>query len=233
MTRLMLTPFVAVALCLTTVELMAGGPPRLCLPVDGVTLENAADCAKLLKVKLGDQIVSSRNFSGVQVMPKSEQSYIVLYLDLRKRGDSLSLADIDAAFSGSKFSVPRDKICLFGQVTVELACDEAPQKLLDQLASRKNIKVVSSKQVKDRHFVTLSIPFADGFTQQLFRSFGKDPVNHTLTATPTSSADGLLQYDDLKKYCQESDVKLGDVRWSSSWHCRIFGAVTLSGSKEK
>jgi hypothetical protein len=43
---------VAAAFLIASAPLMAGGPPVVFLPVNGVTTENAAACAEVLSTKL-------------------------------------------------------------------------------------------------------------------------------------------------------------------------------------
>ena len=58
----------AIVLGLMPLELLAGGPPRLCLPVDGVTADNADECAARLASALKDKLWTHPDTpTGVQI----------------------------------------------------------------------------------------------------------------------------------------------------------------------
>src|SRR5262245_10044312 len=99
----------AVVLCLAAAPLMAGGPPVLFLPVNGVTAENAEACAKVLKAKLGSQF-GSRSYD-VKVLERSGTWQIAFPIEKDVR-----LSDFTSALKGSPYSISVDELSLFGHV---------------------------------------------------------------------------------------------------------------------
>src|SRR5262245_33548379 len=99
MFRLALTRTVTAALVLLPMACVAGGPPWLCLPVDGVTAENSPACAERLKAKLEDKQPDYQDFRGFQLKPAGGQWYLMFHFD-----KDVALSDIDAALKGSPFS---------------------------------------------------------------------------------------------------------------------------------
>ena len=88
-----------------------GGPPRLCLPVDGVTSATANQCADRIAQALGERAVGK-----VVVRENDKQWYVLFHYDAKR----VTLAELDQALKGSAFSIPRDKLRLFGHVMLEI-----------------------------------------------------------------------------------------------------------------
>src|SRR5688572_6220115 len=97
-------------------RLIAGGPPFLCLPIDGVTPDNATACATLIDAKLENLRWSHPEWSnGVAIHEQPSQPYMTFYMK-----EDVRLSNIDAALKGSEFTIPRDRLRLFGHVILEI-----------------------------------------------------------------------------------------------------------------
>ena len=96
----------AAAFLLLPARLMAGGPPFLCLPVDGVTAENVQACTRLLNSKLENKLwPHSSRLHGVKLMERTNQWYLAFYMDKDVR-----LSDVQAALQASEFSIPEGRL---------------------------------------------------------------------------------------------------------------------------
>src|SRR5262245_47739204 len=97
----------------------AGGPPYLCLPLDGVNAGNVQKCTELLDSKLAGKFFEQGNWPrGVKISERSGQWYLAFYM-----GSDVRLSDVTSALEGSGASVPLDKLRFFGHVILEI---EAP-----------------------------------------------------------------------------------------------------------
>src|SRR5262245_40940778 len=144
-----LLALIAAMLFLLPLTVSAGGPPLLCLPIDGATAANADDCATRVAAALGNDIHEA-------AMRQNDGQW---FLTFHFNRDRVRLADIDAALKGSPFSVPRDKLCLFGDVILEVDVrDAAADKLLADLSTLKLVSVSESKRVDGTLLVTLTLP---------------------------------------------------------------------------
>ena len=65
---------VAIVLLMLPAQLLAGGAPRLFVPIDNVSAKNASECSKLITDYFGKRI------SGVKLEDHKGQWYATLYL---------------------------------------------------------------------------------------------------------------------------------------------------------
>ena len=112
---------VTVMLLFTGGPLMAGGHPRLCLPIDGVTAENAEECTHLvlsaLERPLGDD----------------EQWYLRVFFSR-----ALILTQTEDALADSQLPFPHERLGLLGHFILEIDADtEMRDMLLADLAGRR------------------------------------------------------------------------------------------------
>src|SRR5688572_30395535 len=113
---------------LVPAQALAGGPPWLCLPVEGVTPGNAAAGAELLTRKLGPWLSPHvRGERDVQLRRHGDQWRLTFYM-----GKDVRLSDVETALRGSGYSVPRDKLRMFGHAILEI---EAPAGTEDNLVA--------------------------------------------------------------------------------------------------
>src|SRR5262245_53234204 len=158
------------ALLLSSAPLLAGGPPRLCLPVHGVTADTADACARRIADALGEKV------SEIEVRANGKQWYALFSAD----ADRLTLGQLDAAFKGSPFSIPRDNLRVFGPVVLEVEIDEATApKLLADLKAVKHLRVDESKREAGVLRVTTATPMTRHFGREALE-FGKRPIETEL-----------------------------------------------------
>ena len=81
-------------------------------------------------------------------------------------GGYVKLSDVEAALDGSIFSVPRDKLRVFGHVTLEVKTRARPEELENDLAAMEFVSVGESKTDQDVLLVTVDMPY--------WRSFGAE-----------------------------------------------------------
>ena len=226
----------ALVFVLDAASLMAGGPPRLCLPVEGVTEGNADACAKLLADALGDKLWSHPGRpAGVQIHRDGREAYATC--DLEK---PVALSDVEAVLKGSKFSVPRDKLHLFGHVTLEIdAGKAAAEKLTSDLAAIDFVSVEESKSDKGILRVTVDMPYpatADrvhqewkSLSDEVFQRNGFSSDQSTRSEPAAKSRD-LPSYGALRDAVAKHKASLRDIRWNSDWRCRMLGGVAVADS---
>jgi hypothetical protein len=215
---------VAAILLLSPAPLLAGGLPRLCLPVDGVTTENAKDCAKLLADALGKQT------EQFEVLQNDKQWYATF----RYNREPVTLSELDAALKGSPFSIPREKLHLFGHVMLEVEIGEvAEQKLLTDLKAVKHLKFEESKRDKGTLFVIVVMPYSkyfgrdtDDFGKVSFGKelFGTEQSDFGPKANPPATARDLPSYAALRAVVEKNQGSLKGIRWNG-WACRVLGGV--------
>jgi hypothetical protein len=209
--------------------LLAGGPPRLCLPIDGVTTGTVDECAGRIADALG------KRAEGKVVLRENEKQWYVLF---HFNAEQVTLAELDQALKGSKFSIPRDKLRLFGHVMLEIRVDEAAQpKLLADLKQVKHLTIEESKRDNGVLFVTAVMPYPhpaarardpEGFavrplSEERFSAQYSDLAPRT--ATPITARD-LPSYEALRAIAEKHDGKLTGIRWKS-WVCRVLGGVAV------
>jgi hypothetical protein len=207
-------------------QLLAGGPPRLCLPLDGVTAEKGDDCIRRLAGALGDRVAK------VELRQNDGQWYAISHL--RK---DVRLSEVEAALAGSPFSVPRDRLRLFGhvQLEVELRSGE-PAGLIAGLKGLEHVAVDGSKAGKGALLVTLDVPYPEhaGRTLDLASvPFAKETFRRTFGSAkgtspePPAAAPALPRHSAVRDVVAKHAAVLKDVRWSVSHGCRMLGCIAL------
>jgi hypothetical protein len=227
--KLFLSAATAAALMLPT-PLLAGGPPRLCLPIDGVTESTVNECADRIALALG------KRAEGKVVLRENEKQWYVLF---HFNAEQVTLAELDQALKGSRFSIPRDKLRFFGHVMLEFKVDEATQpKLLADLKAVKHLTIEETKRDNGLLFVTAVTPYPaarardpEGFASRPL-SEERYSAQHSdiapRTATPISARE-LPSYEALRAIAEKHEGKLTGIRWKS-WACRVLGAVAVRDS---
>lgn len=230
-------PFSAVAAAcfLFTAQAMAGGPPMLCIPIDGVTPGNAELCAKRLDTALGARVWRYAGRPELQMQQSGEQWYAVLHLK-----QDVALSEIEAALKGSVFSVPRDRLRLFGQVTLVIDGRELPAGLTADLAAIEQVRFGESSQERGDVLATVDMPYPvmnaehdrESLAWEKFQwtDFSTNPApGHNAGAPATRET--LPTVDDLRQVVVRHDAKLKDLLWSASWGCRPLGGVVVPDSE--
>jgi hypothetical protein len=228
MARNLSIPAVVGALFLTGAQLMAGGPPRLCLPVDGVNSGNAEACTRRLTGALGDKV------DRLELRQNEAQWYALFRL-----ARDVRLSEVEAALAGSPFSVPRDRLRLFGHVTLEVENGAAKHdKLTGDLGALKYVSVGESDNGKGVLLVTVDMPYPEDagretaafgrvpFARQAFRRTDFSSGVATKSEQP-ASADTLPSYIAMRDALAKHDARLKDLRWSANLGCRMLGCVSI------
>jgi hypothetical protein len=216
----LLTITAAAVLFLLPLHTRAGGPPLLCLPIDGATADNADACATRvqLALDLGEEIQR----------PSMRQNDGQWYLTFHFNRDRVRLAEIDAALKGSPFSVPRDKLRLFGDVILEVDVrDGSADKLLADLKTQKHVLVSESKREDGTLLVTLTLPAPQhdvrspatfgsvSFQSETFQSEGQSDA---------AKASELPTFAVLRGAIEKHNASLKGLRWNC-WGCRALGCI--------
>jgi hypothetical protein len=221
-------PAVVAAVCLLFPTLThAGGPPRLIIPIDGVTPESVKECADLFSAKLTDKLW--RFDRSVELQRHSEQWYLTFSM-----GDDVDLGGVVEALQGSPFSIPREELRFFGPVCLKLDADAAVRKdLLSDLEELKYVSVASSEDQKDCLEVTLDMPYPYVKNGRVRESVGWDEFrrndfsfDQSTRSEPPATAGMLPSFKDIHDVLAKHNATLTEIHWSQNYACRQLGCVT-------
>jgi hypothetical protein len=227
--RLSAAAIIAATLMFPTL-LVAGGPPRLCLPIDGVTADQVEACAKLLTEKLAAKI-SPDPYGGVRMHEYKDQRYFSFYM-----GEDVRLSQIEAALKGSGFSVPRGRLRFFGHAVLEVETGDAQvNDMLSALEKVDHVSVDQSqlKHEKERLLVTVDMPYPvedrpreerAGWETFARCDFSSD--QSTRSEAPTT-AEKLPDYGAFRDVLAKYNVSLTDICWDPQYACRPQGGVAV------
>jgi hypothetical protein len=208
-------------LLMTSAQAIAGGPARLCLPIDGVTEKNASACGQQIATALRDKLWSDDSNQGVQLQMHQNQWYAVA--SLLPNAD-IKLTDFESALAGSDFSIPRDRLRLFGSVRLELdVSPDAEAALVNELAREFRGKAELTKRELKTLCVTFVLPYEK--ERDIFLSLSRAAITGSSTDS-TSPADALPSYAELQHVIAKHHGRLNDISWSGAWACRVLGSVT-------
>ncbi len=204
----------------------AGGPPWLCLPVDGVTADNARECGELLGAKLESKLWQHDGpYREVRVNRHRDQWYASMSIS-----QDVRLSEVEAALKGSPFSVPRDKLRLFGHVVLEIDAGATPAKaLLAAVDALDTATIAASEEHDGRLLVTVEMPYPKAPHRD---AVGWDEFETSYVAEPrtretiSATAGTLPGFEEFQGLAAKSDATLTDIRWSIDYWCRPLGAVT-------
>jgi hypothetical protein len=210
---------------------LAGGPPWVSVPIDGVNAKNSQACAEKIGAALKDKIFpGSEAYSGVNIGEHNGQHYAMFHMQ-----KDVTLSDVEAALRGTSFTIPRDKIRLFGHTVLEVQADEAQgKKLLADLESLNPVWVAESNQADKKLRVTLEMPYPAETTggrpsQKSVGTWQKYQRNDFMQEGPKTddvyAVAELPTYNTLRDTIAKSGGKLEDVRWSTQYACRAVGCI--------
>jgi hypothetical protein len=231
------TVVITAALALIGERVIAGGPPMLCLPIDGVTAENGEECRQLLVAKLENKLLPDQDaFRAIQLREHASQWYVTLYF-----GEELGLSDVEAALEGSRFWIPRERLHLFGHLILKIDADAKSQaELLGSLKAGEYFLVADSITKDNRLFVTVNMPYPNEDLRRKPISFDRETFhwNHyasdpSIVSRAPATADMLPSCDMFHEIVAKHSASLDDIRWSTDHACRTVGgvAVTKPGAK--
>jgi hypothetical protein len=225
----------AIGVSLCSLPAMAGGPPWLCLPVAGVNSDNADQCAQLVVKALGEKIWHDpQRASAVMLQEDQNQHYLVLYLRHNVR-----LSDIEKIFEGTEFTIPREKLHLFGHVVLEIECDDDAQgELLESLKQLQHVSVAESERDSKLLRVTVDMPYPEiveqaggdhvGWDRFVRMDYSSDQKTRN---EPPASVDMLPTYGGFESVISDHQGSLRTVCWSVEHACRPLGAVVAHGKQ--
>jgi hypothetical protein len=223
---------VAAVLLLWPARLIAGGPPWLCLPVDGVTADNVKECTDLLTDKLKGKFAPNRaRYNNVELHNHANQWYLTFYM-----GEDVGLREVEAALKGSRFSVPRDRLRLFGHVILEIDAGKATDKqLLAALEALNYVSVAKSEHKDDLLLVTVDMPYPveDNRRENLTAGWDKFERNdfasdQATKSEPAATPRTLPSYEAFRGIVAKHKASLKDIRWSTHYACRPLGGVAVA-----
>jgi hypothetical protein len=209
----------------------AGGPPILCLPLEGVQAGNVERCTELLNERLAGKFFEHGSLPrGVKLSERSGQWYLAFYM-----GSDVRLSDVTSALEGSGASVPLDKLRFFGHVILEI---DAPAKsrpaLLTDLSALSSASVAGSKSDKDRLLVTLDMPYpvesgrsdldSVGWVSFQRNDFASNPAKR---AESPATAEKLPGHRAISDVIKKHHASLTGIRWSTDFACRALGCVAV------
>ena len=207
----------------------AGGPPMLCLPIDGVTAENVRECTKLLAAKLESKLFpKAEDFRPINVRQFGDQWYLTFYF-----ADDVALSEVESALEGSRFSIPRDQLHFFGHLVLEIDASSIPPKdLAAGLDALAYISVGESEATPHRLLLTVDMPYPEkdfrsvpeAMAECRFQPHGVSSDPSANSAQP-ATAEQLPTYNSLHDVLAKREAKLSDVRWTTEFACRCVGGV--------
>jgi len=220
----------AVLLSLPT-AVFAGGPPWLCLPIDGVTEKTAPACAELLTKNLHDKLWKDGDLS-VKVVAYEGQWYATFSM-----GTEVTLGDVEEALKGSKLSVVKGNLRLFGHVILEIDPQKGSAKdLALKLDEIKEVSIEETASKEGKLLVTIDMPYPAHDSSKERGTIGwttfqrSDLSSDVSDRSPKTAAD-LPTYDDLQAVVSKCGGKLKDLHWSQNFACRTLGGVTVKKTK--
>lgn len=226
--------FAVVAACLLCPgSLFAGGAPWLCLPVDGVKPHTVKVCTDLLNARLDSKLW--RLERRIEIQEHANQWYVSFHM-----GRSVALSEVAAALKGSDFSIPHDKLRLFGHAILEIAPGTTPHtELLADLKTLNYVSVAESEDKNDRLLVTVDMPYPEFHRGQerlsvAWDTFRRNGLNSNPASKPEAPATAatLPSYNAFRDLVAKHDASLKDVRWSENYGCRPLGCVAAPAAEE-
>jgi hypothetical protein len=210
----------------------AGGPPWLCLPIDGVNAENAQEAADLLASKLADKIwQSSDEQQPVKIRQHEQQWYLTFYM-----GNDIKLSDVRIALLGSKFDVASNRLHLFGHVDLLIDPKGADrQKLLRALDAVDYVSIAESTDKDSQLLVTLDLPYPAGDNEiehgavgwKEFRRNDLSTDQEARSKESPATPDALPHQATLAGVVQQNGAVLKEIRWTTTYACRALGGVAV------
>lgn len=208
----------------------AGGPPWLCLPMDGVTEKTAPACAELLTTKLQHKLWKNGD-RAVKVVPYEGEWYATFSM-----GTDVTLGEVEAALQGSKLSVAKGSLHLFGHVILEIDPQKGSAKdLTAKLDDIKEVSIAETATKDGKLLVTLDMPYPTADSSRERGSVGWTTFQRSDLSTDDAdrtakTASELPTYDDLQKAVKSGGGRIKDLRWSDEFACRTLGGVVAKPS---
>ncbi len=232
MSRNLVGPTFAALLLLVPAHVLAGGPPWLSLPIDGVTGANADECGR----RLAQSLHRPLGEDGITMGQREDQWYLSVVLE-----EDAALGEIEDAFQDSGFSVAKDRLRLFGHAILAIEIGAKPlEGLLKDLEAMPRLAVEESSSEAGGLLVTLDMPYplSDKNDLPFRKQVGWSVFAGTDFSTPSTRSEGrttareLPSFDDLRETIAKHDARLVDIRWSTKYACRPLGGVACADTDD-
>jgi hypothetical protein len=210
----------------------AGGPPWLCLPIDGVTEKTALACAELLSTKLQDKLWKYEGNLRVKVAAHEGQWYATFPM-----GKEVALSEVEAALKGSKLTVAKGSLRLFGHVILEIDPRKGSAKdIIAKLDELKEVSIAETESKEGKLLVTIDMPYPADDSRRERGTVGWTSFRRTDLSTETGdrsprTASELPTHEDLQTVVSKCGGNLQDLRWSQNFACRTLGGVIARKTK--
>jgi hypothetical protein len=219
---------VATLFLLLPTRLLAGGPPWLTVPIDGLNADNTKAVTEQLSAKLKDKLYPPDVFRGVAILQNRDQSYATLYMK-----EDVRLHDIETALKGTGVSVPRNRLHLFGHAILEIdSGDRSAKQLLAALEALDHVSVAKSETKDGLLLVTVDMPYPPD--NQRGESVAWDKFvrgdlssNQSTRSEPAATPQTLPSFSAFRDIVAKHKATLKDVRWSTEYACRSVGCVAV------
>jgi hypothetical protein len=136
----------------------------------------------------------------------------------------VALSDIEAALRGSAYSVPRDKLRLFGQATLSVQTQRTADEFKADLEQLPFVVVDSIEQQDQRFQVTIDMPYWLKVGDATFQRTDFSSAASS-KSEPKASCHELPSYDRLRDVVARHNGQLTDIHWSAYLGCRMLGAA--------
>jgi hypothetical protein len=216
---------------------LAGGPPMLCLPIDGITAVNVDAFTTLLATRLDSKLFPQEGkFRRLEVREFSDQWYVTFYFR-----EDVTLGEVERALKGSSFSIPRDRLRFFGHVVLEIdAGTTAPKDLAAAMDAIEYVSIGELEVKPNRLLLTIDMPYPE----KDFRAVPDAIVGaafqwNDLSSAPSPESDSLATAeqlptcDTLSERLARRNAKLVDIRWTTAHACRCVGGVAAEDADRK
>lgn len=226
----------ALALVLVPAQLLAGGPAWLCVPVDGITSTNQEKCLQILGEALKASVLDFDNgHPAIQIQRHENQWYATFHPK-----DDVRLSEMEKSLKGTEFSIPRDRMRLFGHVILETKSPSENQAAIEkELDALEYAAVSGDKTENGAGEIIVDMPYptemrrsSDG-VRFWGDSYQWNVLNTNTTPAAAPATTGTLPSPkDFGKILARHDAELKDLRWSPVYHCRAIGSVTVPKTPE-
>jgi hypothetical protein len=225
------------ALLLASGQAFAGGPPMLCLPIDGVSAENADECTRLLAARLGNKVFpGNEDFRPMELRQIGKQWYLRFYFE-----EDVALSDLESALEGSSFSIPRDRLHFFGHVVLEIDGGVTPpDDLKAGLKALEYVSVGESESKENRILLTIDMPYPDKDLRRAPEAVSDNSFQwNDFSSNPAAKSEAPATGEQLPNdhafhvVLAKHDAKLHDIRWTTENACRVVGGVAVQEANGK
>ena len=219
------------ALVFARSQAMAGGPPMLCLPIDGVMAENVDECTELLTTKLESKLFpKAGGFRAIEVRQFGDQWYLTFYF-----ANDVTLSEVATALEGSSFSIPRDRLHFFGYIVLEIdAGASPPSDLATGLDALEFVSVSETETKQNRLLLTVDMPYPEKDFRRTPEAIGNVTFKWNGLSSDTSAkldvaatAEQLPNCNSFEELLAKHGAKLHDIRWTTAHACRSVGGVAV------